>query len=467
MPIVLLTAVAFVLRLSQVHQTLIGDEVSTYQDILGHSLRSVLSTVHTGAENSPPLYFVLAWASSKLGDPTVWIRLPTLLLSTATVPVVYAIGRATVGRVAGLIGAAIFALTPFAVYYGIEARPYATMTFFVALSTLALVHAVKTRSARWWSLYVLSAAAAAYSHYTSIFVLAAQGGWAVWSCRDGLRQPLIADTAVVVLYLPWLPHLRGKALSVIGQLYPLGARRVLSDLLRPFPGHPAAPLRAIPTVVGLVVVGAGALCGLVVLFRRWRGKPREADWLPPRLGLLIALAVATPIGLLLYSLLVTDLWLPRGLSASLPAAVLVFGALLASLPRPLTAVAAAALAVTLVAGTIRSFDAAYARGPFRAMAAYLDRVATPRDPVTVVSLVAGPALDAEFHKPHLVLSSITAMWASAPSGGSAYLVLDDVIAQAFKISTPRRHGFQLVARKHYAGNFATDVLIYRRTADAP
>jgi hypothetical protein len=286
--------------------------------------------------------------------------------------------------------------------------------------------------------------------------------WAWRGCRDRLRQPLIANAAVFVLYLPWLPHLRGKALAVIGALYPLGARRVLTDLLRPFPGHPAAPLRAIPTIVGFVAVGAGALAGLVVLFPRWRRRPREATWLPSHLGLLIALAVATPIGLLLYSLLVTDLWLPRGLSASLPATALVFGTLIAILPRQLGAVAAAALTVTLVAGTIRSFDAVYARGPFRAMAAYLDRVAKPRDPITVVSFVGGPALDAEFHKPHLVGSSIAAMWGLVPSGGSAYLVLDDLIAHSFKIDIPHRRGFQLVADKHYAGSSATDVLIYRR-----
>ncbi|MDQ6605376.1 MAG: glycosyltransferase family 39 protein [Actinomycetota bacterium] len=462
----LLTLVAFLLRVSQLHQTLVGDEVSTYQDIVGHSLRNVLSTVHTGAENSPPLFFLLAWVAAKLGDATVWIRVPSLLAGTATVPVVHAIGRETIGRVGGLIAAAVVALTPFAVYYGIEARPYATMTFFVALSTWALLRAVRTGGVRWWVLYTLSATAAAYCHYTGVFVLGAQAVWALWTCRERLRTPLIANAAVLVLYSPWLPHLRGKALAVIGALYPLGFHRVLTDLVRPFPGHPAAPLHAIPTVAGLIAVGAGAVGGLIALGLRRRRRSPGSRWLPSRFGLLVALAVATPIGLLLYSLTVTDLWLPRGLSASLPAIALVFGGLLAVLPRPLTVLAATALILTLAAGTLRSFDAVYARGPFRTLAAYLDRVARPGDPVTIVSFVGAPALGVEFRRRHLVLGSLARMWTLTSTGANAYVVLDDVIASRYKLGTPRHPGFGLVARRHYAGSFPTELLTYRRLPSA-
>ena len=111
-----LTVVAFVLRFAQVHQSIVGDEVGTYRDIFGRSFGAVLNTVHTGDENSPPLYLLLAWASAKLGDPTVWIRLPSAVLGTATVPVVYAIGRETVGRIGGLIAAGVMAMAPFSMW---------------------------------------------------------------------------------------------------------------------------------------------------------------------------------------------------------------------------------------------------------------------------------------------------------------------------------------------------------------
>ena len=77
--LVVLTALAFALRVSQVHQSLAGDEVFSYQDISGRGLGAVLTTVHAGGENSPPLFFLLAWAAAKLGDASVWLRLPSVL----------------------------------------------------------------------------------------------------------------------------------------------------------------------------------------------------------------------------------------------------------------------------------------------------------------------------------------------------------------------------------------------------
>src|ERR1700759_3722294 len=191
-----LTLATFLLRLSQMHQSLFGDEVWTYQDIPGRGLLGVIRNVHTGAENSPPLFFVLAWLSAKLGDPSIWIRVPSLVLGTLTIPLIYALGRETVGRVPGLVAAAVVGASPFSVYYGIEARPYATMAFFVALSTWALVRAVRSGAVGWWGLYAVAAAGAVSSHYTSVFVLAVQGAWGLWASRPRLRMPLAANALV-------------------------------------------------------------------------------------------------------------------------------------------------------------------------------------------------------------------------------------------------------------------------------
>src|SRR5262249_23633683 len=157
-----------------------------------------------------------------------------------TIPVVYVTGRETVGRIAGLVAAAAVALSPFSFYYGVEARPYATMAFFVALSTWALLRAVDTDDRRWWATYAVATAAAAYSHYTAIFVLVAQGAWSLWACRGRIRAPLIAGGLAVLLYVPWLPQLRGKSLFVIASLEPLTAHNVITDLMRPIAGYPYA-----------------------------------------------------------------------------------------------------------------------------------------------------------------------------------------------------------------------------------
>ncbi len=188
-----LTVLALVWRLSQIDQSLVGDEGYTFQDISAGSLGSTISLVNAGGENSPPLYFILAWFTAKIGDPSVWLRLPSIVLGTATVPVVYGIGREVFGRLAGLTAAAVVTLSPFAIFYSVEGRAYATMAFFVALSTLALLHAVRTRSVWWWALYAVAVAGAAYSHYTAIFLLAAQAAWALWVSRSELPPLLLRD----------------------------------------------------------------------------------------------------------------------------------------------------------------------------------------------------------------------------------------------------------------------------------
>lgn len=467
MPLVVgaLTLAVFLLRLSQMHQSLFGDEVWTYQDISGHSLGTVLRTVHTGAENSPPLFFVLAWLSAKLGDPTIWIRLPSLLLGTATIPLIYVLGRETVGRLPGVIGAAIVAASPFSLYYGIEARPYATMAFFVTLSTFALLRAVRTGSRSWWLLYAIAAAGAAYTHYTSIFVLAVQALWSLWACRERIREPLIANAFVLLLYLPWLGHIRGKSLAVIAALEPLTFHNVLIDLARPIPGYPYASLRTIPTILGLGVIAACVGIGLVTILRRTNVRSWGRE-LPPHLPLLVALTVATPIGLLLYSLLATDLWLARGLYASVPAAALILGAVLAAPPLRVRAVLVAAVLATLLFGSIRAISPAYARPPFRSVAQYLDRVATPRDPIIMYASLFDIAIPEMFHRPHTLENASARVWQSLGGHSTVYVVVEDGIARAFKLGPPHLRGFGLVARKHWGGLTPVTLLTYRALGSA-
>ncbi len=468
-----LTVLGLALRFSQIRQGLFGDEVWTYQDILGRSFGQVVTTVHTGGENSPPLFFVLAYATGKLGDLSVWIRLPSIVLGALTIPLVYLIGRETVGRVPGVLAGALLAVSPFSFFYGVEARPYATMAFFVALSTWALLRAVDGSGRRWWMLYVVGAVAAAYTHYTAVFVLVTQGLWSMWACRDRIRAPLISAAVATAAYLPWLPELRGKELAVIGALHPLTLHNVVADLMRPIAGDPNVPLSAIPTHLGLGLVITCALAGAVALVRgvtparspRDAGDERRAGgvW-PRRFWLLAALAVVTPVGMLLYSLAVTDLWLPRGLYASVPAAALVLATLLWAIPRPWRFAAVAVVAGTLVFGTVRAASPTWRRPPTREAAAFLDREAKPGDPVAFESFLGAPAVAAQIHRHHRFVSP-GQLATSTPPGGEAFVMIDDETAQNLKISPifPAPAGLLLIGHRHFkSGVMAVDISILRR-----
>ncbi len=119
------------------------------------------------------------------------------------------------------------------------------------------------------------------------------------------------------------------------------------------------------------------------------------------------------------------------------------------------------MAAVLLAGTLRSFEPAYNRGPYRTIAAYVDRTAGPRDPVTIISLVGAGAVPVETHRPHLLLRSVHQWPATAARG---IVVLDDTIDRIIKLGTPHPTGFRLIARKHYPGAAPTDVLTYARVS---
>ena len=103
--------------------------------------RRCTSVVHT--ENTPPLWYLLAWADSRvLGTGEVALRLPSALAGIATVPVAWAIGRELAGpRAAAIATAALVAVNPLFVWYSQEARAYGLFVLIAALAMLCFLRA--------------------------------------------------------------------------------------------------------------------------------------------------------------------------------------------------------------------------------------------------------------------------------------------------------------------------------------
>jgi hypothetical protein len=387
-----ITLAALALRLAAFDESFFADELFTYEISTRPDLHAVLAGVRSDLEITPPAFFVLAWLFQQLGDPFVWLRLPSLLAGVATVPLVYVLGLLTVGRRAAMVGAALFALSPLAIFYATEARAYALMTLLVVLSAIALLKAIETNDRRWWVALAVLDAGAMYAHYTSIFVLAAQAGWALWTQRTLVRQLLLAHAGAALLYAPWLPFLiedsDAPAQKVIGVLEPFGAATVVRNLGKLAAGGPFAPLTDLPGTPALVLLGAAAAIGLTGLALR----ARRTGWraVPPRVVLIVVLALAAPVGAGLYSALSDDMFLVRNLISSLPALALAFAALLTTLPRR-SAVAALALAFgALGLGAASTFERDTKRPAYEEVAAFLEERAHPGDVVLDLNLFMEP-----------------------------------------------------------------------------
>jgi uncharacterized membrane protein len=398
-----LTLLAFLLRLASIDQSLFQDEFWTYGVVTGNSLTGVVSDVFSGkgaeASVTPPLHYLLAWVASQFGDPTIWIRVPSLILGTATVPAIYLLGRRIFGSAVGLLAAALLALSPFAIYYSTEARAYATLVFLVTLSTLALLRALDRAGRGWWIVYATSVCAALYTHYTAIFVVGAQALWAFWVYRDRFRTLLIVHVAIVLGYLPWVPgylEQRRNNPNNIEAIGAIGLNTVGADLhphevsvgaffpsvARILPGHPFLGLESIPGRAGVaLVVLAGATAAVAAIVRLARNEsPRHLRVHAPSV-LIAILALATPLGLLAYGAVGPDLYTPRNMSASIPALAIVLGAFLTSGGRRVATVAAALVLAAFAIGAERTFDRDTQRPEFRRVAHFLDDAVGPGDRV--------------------------------------------------------------------------------------
>jgi 4-amino-4-deoxy-L-arabinose transferase-like glycosyltransferase len=154
-----------------------------------------------------PLYMLLLdrWVDL-FGSGDFSIRFLAVLLSTATLPATYWLGRLLAGSGAGLLGALLLALSPYALELGQEAAPYVLASF---TTTLALALGWRWRATGrggWW--YVLIGVVAGYSHYVFPAILA---GFTVLALlpaagprRLGRRAWLAGNAAIGLAWLPWL-----------------------------------------------------------------------------------------------------------------------------------------------------------------------------------------------------------------------------------------------------------------------
>lgn len=381
-----ITLAGLAMRLPSFGDSLFGDEVGAYWIVAGHSLGRVIYYTggHTPSpELNPPLWFVLAWFSVKVFGVSAWsLKLVSLVCGTATIPLTYRLGCLTIGRRAGVVGAAFVAFSPFLIYYSTEARPYALLVFLGLASSLALLRALRDGTPRWWALYALCACAVAYTHYTGVFLLGAQFLWA-FVVHAGARRSLLIATGVAALgFVPWLPALirtsHSRGVQIYGLLEPFQLHDIPADLAKCAVGHPYFPLSRVPGRAAIIMLLVGVAIAAVGAVRR---TARTRRLVSRELTFIVVLAAAVPVGAALYSALRESVWDARNLIASWPA----FGVLLGGLvTHPRMPWRAAAVALTLggfLLGGLKLAPTAQHRSDYDSAAAFIDHHSAPTAPV--------------------------------------------------------------------------------------
>ncbi len=450
-PLAALTLLAAVLRLSTLGaQSFWYDEAFTPVHVLHPSLTATLrSVVHT--ENTPPLWYVLAWADARvLGTGEYALRLPSALAGIATVPIAWMIGRELTARRATAVAMAAFvAANPLFVWYSQEARAYGLFVLLAALAMLCFLRALRQPTRGRMAAFALSGSLALLSHYFAVFLLIPMVLWLVWAHADRLRTVLPAIAVLVLVGLALTPLISaqgGHGTQWIGQ-WALTSRLqaipqyYLTDYYGAALGHGIELLVALPILAGLAL-------GL------WRVlTPREER------GAVIALAVAAggvliPIALVAFG---ADYLAPRNLVAAM---IPVTALIAVIVPSRRTGRAGIALAVTIALAFLAiSVDVALSprlqRGNWRGLARTLrgSPVMPDRRVITTVELGAAPL---EYYLPGLH---------NLPAGNS--VTVDEIDETGYSplrpsAEAPPAPGFRLLERRNVNG-----LIVYRFVSAIP
>jgi uncharacterized membrane protein len=178
----------------------------------------------TADDIQPPLYYLVVSAWGQVAGWSEWsLRFVSAAFGTLLVPLLAALTYAlTRRRSAALTAALITALHPLLLYYSQEARMYSMLVVWGVVAAncgLRIANDELTRRDGWlWIGYALAATAALYTHYFAVFLLAAlnlaylsqytifirNSQSAIRNPQSAIRPFLLANTAVVLLFAPWI-----------------------------------------------------------------------------------------------------------------------------------------------------------------------------------------------------------------------------------------------------------------------
>ena len=210
--VLLVTCVGALFRFWQAGDSLWLDELHTAWAISG-GLAELPARAMQG--NCSPAYFLLPWlACQSLGYSAIAVRLVSLLAGVAMIPILFAfVRRMTGSRAAGLLSAILLALNTHALFFSLEARPYAVVQLVALMHVWLFFELIESPTRMRRVLHMVGGVLLFYLHYTAALVLVAEAvyyfvWWAVFRRKPIYRPVLSAIDAVilVVCCLPMLPH---------------------------------------------------------------------------------------------------------------------------------------------------------------------------------------------------------------------------------------------------------------------
>lgn len=147
------------------------DEVT----MLNVASRDLAGIAESALGGRPPVYVLaLHFWMQLFGTSEFATRALSALAGSASLLLLYVVGRDLFDRQVALIATALMAVAEFHIFVSQDIRYYSFLVFFALLSYFSLYRAVERGSGRYFVLYAVSAILMFYSHTYGLFVLAVQ-----------------------------------------------------------------------------------------------------------------------------------------------------------------------------------------------------------------------------------------------------------------------------------------------------
>ena len=218
---------------------------------------------------------------SYFADPT-WIflagRTLTALFGVVTIWLTYLLGRRVSGRTAGVVAAAVIAVSPIAVRDAHYVKHDVPVTLLVVVAILALLHAEAQRTPRRWAIAGAVAGLAMSTHYYAIFLALPIAAAALWPAGGHdpfgvrLRWLVAAGVAATLAFIAGSPFLVLEPARLMTDF--IGNRQIVMDRTTDAAGLFGSLgfyLRLLGYDAVGVIASVLAAVGAVVAVRRGRG----------------------------------------------------------------------------------------------------------------------------------------------------------------------------------------------------
>ena len=306
-------------------------------------------------DSAPPLFYLVERLFAVVSSSPAVLRLFPVLLGTAAIPLLAALGRRIAGDPGGVWSAAIGAVAPALFVASLDARMYILATTLVLASTLCLLRALERPSAVRWTLYALMSILAVYTVYFALFAVFAQVITVAVLHRRRFGTVVLVGVlglATVVTLVPWIIAARAQLSHSTGAFWvpSLSVTSLFGGLEQFFTGPPLntwvtgfALLRALE----LVGDAAGCLALAALVVNRKRLTAAGADT-----AAVLGLAVVIGVGVMLLASFYHPLEDGKYLSTAWAPAYALLGAGLATIPWRRVAFGAGAVTAAVSAATV-------------------------------------------------------------------------------------------------------------------